>query len=517
VGLDFVHDRGTSGKKHLVETMGAGLSWLDYDGDGWWDLYLVQSGPFPPVESGGPPNRLYRNLEGTRFVDVTAESGVGDTGCGQGSLAADLDGNGATDLVVTNYGPDVMLTNRGDGRFERDKTVLNARESNWSSSAAAGDADGDGDLDLYVSRYILYYPDDVPFCGDPETGALLYCDPSLFVGLPDRFFINQGEGGWLEASESAGIASLAGRGLGVAFADLDGDRLQDIYVANDLDANILFHNQGDGVFEDVSLFSGSGLNLEGKPEAGMGVMVRDLNGDRLFDLLVTNFDVETNTHYENTGDLSFIDVSSRSGFGPPSFNQLAFGLGVADFNGDGELDVYLGNGHIFEQPRRDNTSYRQADQLLLGDGTGRFRALACPLLGDRLTVSRGVALGDYDNDGDADIGVQENDGPFALVENRMQGGDWVGVQLAGRGPNSEGIGAHLELMTSGRRLVQQVMAGDSYQSSSDRRLLFSLVPGESVEALEIVWPSGERQRFDRPPVRHYLTIRQGGRDESPVG
>jgi len=508
IGIEFVHDRGVTGLKHLPETMGAGLSWLDYDGDGWWDLYLVQSGPFPSGPPDGPANRLLRNVEGRRFVDVTEAAIVGDTGYGQGSTAVDLDGDGATDLVVTNFGPDVLLWNQGDGSFSRDGEMLNRQVSNWSSSAAAADADGDGDLDLYVSRYIDFDAVDPPFCGDPESGERRYCDPSIFAGLLDRFFLNQGSRELIESASAAGFESASGRGLGVAFTDFDGDLLPDLYVANDLDPNHLFHNRGDGKFEDISLLSGGAVNRSGKPEAGMGVAVADLDGDRLPDLFVTNFDVETNTHYRNMGDLSFSDVSAGSGYGPPSFNMLAFGLGIADFDGDGVLDVFLGNGHIFEHPRRDNTEFRQPDQLLLGDGSGSLREVSCALLSARKTVTRGVALVDYDNDGDADIGIQENGGPAALLRSDREVQRWLGVRLLGDGGNTEGVGARVELATDRRTLVHWVQAGDSYQSSSDRRALFSLAPGEEATALEVVWPLGGRQRLHAPQLNRYLTVRQ---------
>lgn len=508
VGIGFVHDRGVTGLMHLPETMGAGLAWLDYDGDGWQDLYLVQSGPFPSGPVDGPTNRLLRNVDGRRFVDVTARAAAGDSGYGQGATAVDLDGDGAVDLVVTNFGPDVLLWNEGDGTFRRDDGMLNERESNWSSSAAAGDADGDGDLDLYVSRYIDYDAVDPPFCGDPETGKRRYCDPSIFVGLLDRFYVNQGERNLVESAAGAGFSSANGRGLGLAFVDFDGDLLPDLYVANDLDPNHLFHNRGDGTFDDVSLLSGGAVNRSGKPEAGMGVAVADLDGDLRPELFVTNFDVETNTHYRNMGDLSFSDVSTGSGYGPPSFNMLAFGLGIADFDADGHWDVFLGNGHIFEQPRRDNTEFRQPDQLLLGDGAGRLREVRCELLLGRRTVTRGVALADYDNDGDADVGLQENGGPAALLRSDTAGRRWVGARLVGTGGGSEGVGARVELVTGQRTLVRWVQAGDSYQSSSDRRVLFPLAPGEEPTAVTVVWPSGQRLRLDRPLINRYLTLPQ---------
>ncbi|HUP43603.1 MAG TPA: FG-GAP-like repeat-containing protein, partial [Thermoanaerobaculia bacterium] len=402
LGLDFVHDRGTSPRKHLAETMGAGVAWLDYDGDGWPDLYAVQSGPFPPgpERPEGAVSRLFRNLGpradrpgGFAFEDVTAAAGVGDRGYGMGAVAADVDGDGAPDLLVTRFDGLAFYRNRGDGTFEEATAAAGLALDGWSSSAAFADADGDGDLDLYVARYVDFPAERDLFCGDPETGERRYCDPSMFEGAHDRYFENLGNGPdgvtFEDATARAGLAGADGRGLGVLFVDLDGDGAPDLYVANDLTPNFLFHNRGrrpeDGpgagaVFDDLSLLSGAAVNAEGKPEAGMGLAAADFDGDGDPDLAVTNFDVETNTLYENLGGMQLADRSAASGFGPPSFNLLGFGLVAADLDGDGELDAYVANGHIFERPNRPEIGYAQRDLILLGDGRGRFRALRCPAL-----------------------------------------------------------------------------------------------------------------------------------------
>jgi hypothetical protein len=495
VGVEFMHESGAAGDKHLVETMGGGLAWLDYDHDGWMDLYLVQSGPFPPDGSPAAANRLFRNLDGERFVDVTDRSGTGDRGCGQGVLAGDVDGDGQIDLYVTNFGRDVLLHNDGQGGFENRTVASGLGLDGWSSSAALADADGDRDLDLYVTRYVQYDVEADIFCGDPQTGEKRYCDPSIYLGASDRFYRNSGSGVFVDASAAAGILPADGRGLGVVFLDLDDDGHPDLYVANDLNINLLVHNRGDGTFEDVSLFSGIGVNRDGRPEAGMGLAVGDVDGDLDPDLAVTNFDVETNTLYRNLGAMSFEDVSSASGFGLPSFNQLAFGIAAFDGDQDADLDFYISNGHIFEHPKRDNVSYRQRDQVLLGDGAGNFSELRCPQLDERQTVGRGLAVADFDNDGDADLGLQTCGGPFSLLGNRADGTEWLGLIPHGRSPNSEGVGLRAILRSSGTAQVRWVYAGDSYQSSSDRRLLFALPVGDSVQSVELTWPSGRHQRF----------------------
>ncbi|MEE8523093.1 MAG: FG-GAP-like repeat-containing protein, partial [Thermoanaerobaculia bacterium] len=319
-GISFRHDPGTSPDRHLPETMGSGLAWLDYDGDGWLDLYLVQSGPFPPDGSAAAGNRLYRNQGDGRFVDRTDAAGAGHRCYGQGVLAADFDGDGDTDLYLTCFGPDVLLDNRGSGRsgipafadVTRDRGL---GADGWTSSAAAADADGDGDLDLYVTRYVGYGPERGRFCGDTVTGEPDYCNVNFFAGDDDLLYLQDDDGRFREVTTTAGIDHPAGRGLGVVWTDLDGDLRPDLYVANDLEFNRLYRNAGGGTFEDVSMLSGAAFSREGKGEASMGVDVADLDGDGLPEILLTHFDVETNTLDRNLGGLQFDDASATSGFG----------------------------------------------------------------------------------------------------------------------------------------------------------------------------------------------------------
>jgi hypothetical protein len=506
-GIDFVHDRGDSGQKHLPESMGAGLAWLDFDGDGWTDLYLVQSGPFPPDGSPGARDRLWRNRGDGTFEEVTAMAQLREDGCGQGVLAADLNGDGSGDLYVTNFGRDALWHNRGDGSFEEVGRRSGLDLDGWSSSAAAADFDGDRDLDLYVTRYLEYQPADPLFCGDLETGARDYCDPSLFDGASDRLFRNRGDGTFEDSRLTDSLGGGArGKGLGVVSVDLDRDGWADIYVANDITPNFLFANRGDGTFEDLSLLSGAAASRQGKMEAGMGLAVGDIDADGDPDILVTNFDVETNTAYRNLGNHQFEDASAELGFGPPSFNLLGFGIALADFDLDGALDAYVTNGHIFERPKRKNVRYAQPDLLMMGDGRGGFLDAGCEWLVRAFQVGRGLAASDYDNDGDLDLAINNNGGAFQLRRNEQRGGRWLGVRLVGSGANTEAVGARVELLSATRpRQARWVMAGDSYQSSSDRRLLFGLGSAEAA-ALEVTWPSGHRRRLLRPPRGRYLVV-----------
>jgi hypothetical protein len=503
-GITFVHDRGATGHRYNPETMGSGVAWLDYDGDGWWDLYLVQSGPLPADGSAAAENRLFRNLGNGRFSEVTAASGAGERGYGQGVLAADADGDGWTDLYLANYGPDRLLVNRGDGTFVDRTEAAGLAVDGWSSAAALADTDGDGDLDLYVTRYVVHSLESEPFCTSSSTGERWYCGPSAFEGEADLFFRNEGGGRFVDATSEAGFGSASGKGLGVLMVDLDGDHLPEVYVANDMTVNFLFANLGDGRFEDLSLLSGSAVNREGMPEAGMGVAMGDVDGDGDGDLVVTNYDVQTNTLYLNGGDLQFEDVSATSGFGPPSFNLVGFGLVLADFDRDGRLDAHIANGHTVERPARANVDYAQLGLMLLGEAEGRFRSEPC-LLPAVATVARGSASGDLDNDGAPDLAIQHSGGPAWLLHNRLAGGSWLGLRLVGGAPNPEAVGAELRLAAGNAVQRRWVIAGDSYQSTSDRRVLFGLeAVGEA--SLEVRWPRGRRQRFADLPADRYLTL-----------
>lgn len=519
-GIDFVHDRGDRGEKHYPETMGSGVAWFDADGDGWVDVYFVQSGPFPPEGSTGANNRLFRNL-GDGTFEPFPSMGDGHGGYGQGVVAADVSGDGITDLYLTNFGSDTLLLGRGDGTFEDWTTATGLGLGGWSSSAALADADGDGWLDLYVTRYLVYEGEDQIFCGDTESGQRHYCDPALFRGERDRFYRHLGvrdEGGiaFTDRTQDAGFRDAAGKGLGVLFTDLDGDRDPDLYVANDLTLNLLFENQGDGTFADLSLLSGTALDGQGKPEAGMGVATGDVDGDGLPDLAVTNFDVETNTLYRNLDGLLFEDRAAVSGFGPPSFNLLGFGVVLQDFDRDGDLDAYVANGHVREVPRRDNVHYAQRDLLLLNDGRGNFQGQPCPWLEDAPGVGRGLAAADYDRDGDVDLAVQHSGGPARLLRNDISRQDsaveatgFLGVTLRGQRPNTDAVGARVTVDSPARvTQVRWVTAGDSYQSSSEKRLLFAVPRGKgrADSHLEVRWPTGQTLKIRGLPKDRHLTV-----------
>ncbi len=486
LGVDFVHRREVEARRPFPEIMAPGLAWIDYDRDGWVDLYVLQSGEFPRKRLPGSGNRLYRNVAGT-FVDVTETSRAGGPATyGQGVLGADFDGDAWPDLFLSNYGQDAFLRNRGDGTFELVEAPAN---TDWSTSSAAADVDGDGDLDLYVGGYVHYEHGEV-FCGDSSSGRPDYCDPSLFDAAPDRLWVNHGDMEFRDETAERGLDVAPGRALAVSLVDLDGDRRPEIYVANDLTPNLLFQNLG-GRFADQSLLSGLAVNGQGKVEAGMGIAHGDTDLDGDPEIMVTNYDVETNTLYENQGGLLFRDVSAVSGAGLPSMNLLGFGIVLDDFDADGLLDVYVANGHVMEGQRRDNLGFEQRDQLLLGRPDGRFVEAACAWLVDGAGVGRGVASADFDHDGRVDLAVANNGGSLQIRHNRSAAGHWLALDLE----SAEGtrVGSRVVVhLDDGRRLTRWVVAGGSYLSSSDGRVHFGLGSARP-ERIVVDWPSGSRQ------------------------
>ncbi|HET9796235.1 MAG TPA: CRTAC1 family protein [Thermoanaerobaculia bacterium] len=505
-GIDFRHERGATPQRRLPETMGSGVAWLDYDADGWMDLYVVQSGPFPPTGSAAAGDRLYRNNHDGTFTDVTQKAGLRDTAYGMGAAAADYDNDGFPDLYVTNFGANILYHNNGDGTFTDVTARAGVAASGWSTSAAWADVDGDGFLDLFVARYVDYSVEKDYFCGNVAAGVRDYCHPSVYPPASGILYRNNGNGTFTDVTKEAGVGA-PGKELAVGFLDFDLDGKPDLFVANDTVGNFLFHNLGHGKFEDVSLTSGTAFSLEGKPQGGMGVGAADFDGDGLPDLVVTYFDFELNGYYHNLGSGVFEDLTVPSGFGGPSLNFLAFGIGVLDLDDRGVLDAYIANGHLQDPTRRENTTYAERDFLMWNDGHGRFHEQGCGPAFDQAFVGRGVAVADYDNDGDPDVAVSNSGGPLQLLRNDGTHGRWAGVVLVGTRSNRQGIGARLTAeLPSGRKLTRWVQSGDSYLSSSDPRVLFGLGGEASIRSLTIDWPSGTVQRVGPVAAGQYTKI-----------
>jgi enediyne biosynthesis protein E4 len=488
-GLRFAHDRGATPEHHLAETMGSGLAWLDYDNDGWMDLYVVQSGPFPPRGSPRAQDRLYRNNGNGTFTDVTVKAGLKDTAYGMGVVAADYDNDGFTDLYVTNYGKNILYHNNGDGTFTDVTNKAGVGASGWSTSAAFADFDGDGLLDLFVLRYVDDAAEKDLFCGNRINGKRDYCHPKLYPPTHNILFHNNGNGTFSDITASAGLDKALGKGLGVVVADLDDDGRPDIYVANDTTMNFLFRNLGGNRFEDVSLLSGAALPSAGSPLSGMGVNAGDLSGNGRLDLVVANYEAEINSFYRNVGQGVFEDISAESGFAGPSFLFSGFGLNLLDTANAGRLDAFIANGHVLDVPGRGST-YAERPFLMWNDGKGKFHERGCGAPFRRELVGRGSAVADFDNDGDLDIAVSNSGGPLELLRNDGPHGAWIGFVLRGKKSNRQGIGARVTIETEAGKQMREVKAGESYLSSSDPRVHFGLGKETAVKRVTIRWPSG---------------------------
>ena len=506
-GVVFIHEPGITPEHRLAETMGSGLAWFDYDADGWTDLYVVQSGIFPPSGTPRAADRLFRNNGDGTFSEVTAAAGLADTAYGMGAFAADYDGDGPVDLLVTNWGDVILYRNRGDGTFEGVTAEAGLSERGWFTAAAWADVDGDRRLDLFLTRYVDDSEEDKLFCGDVHTGERRYCRPMQYPGTTNLLYLNAGDGTFHDRTGEAELAGAIGKALGAVFVDVDLDGRQDLYVANDALLNFLFRNLGGGRFEDLSVLSGTGFDPKGNPQGSMGVDAGDVDGDGLPDLATTNFEGETNELYRNLGSGLFEDVTGRSGFARPLPQEVGFGLNFLDLEGDGDLDVFIANGHVDDKPQRQGVSYAQRDLLLWNQGDGRFVERPCGRVFDTAYVGRGSGVADYDGDGDSDIAVSNSGGPLQLLRNDGPRGRWIGVRLVGRSANRHGIGARLIVETStGRRLTRVVLAGSSYLSTSEPSALFGLASDEEVERLTISWPSGGVQVLAGLPTGRYVRV-----------
>ncbi|AMV39403.1 FG-GAP-like repeat-containing protein [Planctomyces sp. SH-PL62] len=527
VGLRFEFDNGRSPKRQIPETTAGGVALLDYDGDGWMDVYVVQGGAFPadpsrPYEG----DRLFRNRGDGSFEDATAISGIADMarGFGHGVTVGDIDNDGRPDLFVTRWRSYALYRNRGDGTFADATAELGLDgDRDWPTSAAFADLDNDGDLDLYVCHYLVWDADDPTLCprvtvaktselSDPGQ-RYNYCTPRPFAALPDRLYRNDGSR-FVDVTAEAGIVDVEGRGLGVLAADVDDDGLVDLFVANDTTANYLWRNLGGMKFEEMGLVSGVACNAGGAFQAGMGTACGDIDGDGRLDLFVTNFYGESTTCFRNLGDGAFGDHGGLLGLAGPSRYMLGFGICLLDADNDGRLDVATANGHVNDD--RPDYPYQMPTMLLLGGPDGRLvdvtESSGAPWSIPR--VSRGLATCDLDNDGRVDLVVLAQKSPLGYFHNLAESGRSLTLELEGTASNRDAVGAVVSVTAGGRRLRRWRSGGGSYQSASDPRLHFGLGASDQVDQVEVRWPSGRVERFAKLEADRGYRLREG--DPAPI-
>ena len=492
LGIDYVHENGASAEKRLPETNGAGCAFFDWDTDGDLDLYLVNSGHMVKGR-GQSSNVLYRN-DGAAFAAVTAAAGATGESYGMGVAAADYDSDGDPDLYLTAWGPDQLY--RSDrGKFTEATTQAGLGHEGWTTSAAFFDFDLDGDLDLFAAQYVRFELGKQPWCGRSDMDLRFYCDPRVFSSTADLLYRNEGDGTFADISASAGI-TRQGNGLGVVAGDWDQDGDQDLYIANDSTPNFHYVNQGDGSFLEDGLLTGTALSADGANQAGMGVDAGDIDDDGDLDLFVTNYQLETNNLYRNDGAF-FSETSFKSGIGEISLNYLGFGTGFFDYDNDGMLDLFVGNGHVHDNIAEydELVTHAQRAQVFRNRGGGTYVEVSSDLGPgfQREYIVRGSSFGDIDQDGDLDIAIVSNGSRFALLRNEGDHGHWLRVHLEGRRSNRDAIGAKLYLWSKGRRMMRQIKAGSGFLSTSQLDPIFGLAGSAMIDSLVIHWPTGDVQ------------------------
>ena len=513
-GIRFVHNNGAFGGKYLPETLGSGCAFVDVDGDGWQDIFFVNSKSWPGHGKAPSYPALYRNNHDGTFTDITRQSGLAVEMYGLGVAAADFDNDGRIDLYVTALESNHLFRNVGGGKFVDVTRAAGVADGGFSTSAAWVDYDRDGRLDLFVAHYVDWSPKQDLFCTLDGTHKS-YCTPESYKGQSPTLFRNRGDGTFENVTARAGLKDPTCKALGVAVVDFDDDGWPDLFVANDTQPNRLYRNRRDGTFSDVAVAAGVAFNEAGVARAGMGVDAADYDRSGRESLLVGNFSNEMMGLYHNEGNGLFIDEAAVAGIGRPSLLTLAFGCFFFDYDLDGWLDIFSANGHVADdiQAVQKSVTYAQPPHLFHNVGRGRFedaarqsgRALQEPI------VARGAAYGDYDNDGDLDLLISTNGGRARLVRNDGGNrGHFLTVKTVGTTSNRDGIGAKMTVKVSGgATLARAVKSGSSYLSQSQLPVTFGLGSSDSVERIDIVWPSGRKDTLSNVRTNQLITVQEG--------
>jgi hypothetical protein len=515
-GIRWTHTAGLSPQMYLPETVGAGCAFLDYENDGWMDIYLVNSGPCDFFQPAAPlRNALYRNNRDGTFTDVTEKAGVAGSAYGMGVAVGDYNGDGLPDLYVTQYPRSILYRNNGDGTFTDVTTKAGVAAPGWATSAVWFDYDNDGRLDLFVCRFADFDRAKNVYCGGHGPGERYYCKPSVYQPLPSWLFHNNGDGTFTDISRASGIAESLGKAWGVVAADIDNNGWMDLFVGNDTAPNQLFLNKGSGYFEEGGVLAGVAYNPFGVARSGMGVDAADYNQDGWLDLFVANVDHESYSLYRNNKDGSFEDVAFAAGIASTTGLMSGWGLKFFDYNNDGDLDLVLANGHpdTTIDAHHPEVHYREPLLLFAGDGKSwKNISAACGPAFATPIAARGLALGDFDNDGAVDLLVTVNDGAPLLLRNRAAGENhWLGIRLIGTKCNIDAIGARVTWQSGDLKRQRTRVGGGSYLSSQDPRMVLGLGPRRKIEWLEVQWPrpSGKTERFTNLPIDRYITITEG--------
>jgi len=512
-GITFRHVASPD-KKYIVESMSGGVALFDYDNDGDLDIYLVNSLTVDLVKTKEKTkSQLYRNDGGGKFTEVAEKAGVSDIGWGMGVAVGDYNNDGFEDLYVTCLGPDYLFKNNGNGTFTNVTAKAGVSDPRWSTGASFVDYDRDGDLDLFVSNYVDFDVNNLPEFGKGKQcqykSIPVQCGPRGLKGAGDSLYRNNGDGTFTDVSKAAGVSDPDGYyGLGVITSDFDEDGLIDIYVANDSTPNFHYRNKGDGTFDEIGFSSGTAVNENGSEQGSMGVTVSDYDHDGKLDLFVTNFADEYNTLYHNNGKNSFTDLSFAAKVAAVSLPYVGWGTKFFDYDNDGWVDLLVANGHVYPQL----PGYRQRRLLHRNNRDGTFTEVSAEFGGvlAENRVSRGVAFGDIDNDGDIDLIIADLDGPPQLLRN--DGGNTnnsIMIKTVGVKSNRSGIGARVTVVSGDLTQTDEVRSGDSYLSQSDLRLSFGLEKRTKVDLIQVLWPSGVVDKISGVGVNRIVTIKEG--------